>query len=33
MGEGLGRGDPTKLVGDGLMDAIEISQDLVVPKP
>ena len=33
MGEGLGGGDAAQLLGDCLMDAVEICQDLVVPKP
>ena len=33
MGEGLGGGEAAQLVGDRLMDAVEICQDLVVPKP
>jgi hypothetical protein len=33
MGEGLGGGAAAKLGGDGLRDAVEICQDLVVPKP
>jgi hypothetical protein len=32
MGEGLGGGDAAEFVGDRLMDAIEICEDLVVPK-
>jgi hypothetical protein len=33
MGEGLGGGDAAQFVGDRLMDAVGICQDLVVPKP
>src|SRR6266478_174046 len=33
MGEGLGGGDAAQLLGDRLMDAVEICQDFVVPKP
>jgi hypothetical protein len=33
MGEGLGRGDAAQLAGDRLIDAVEICEDLVVPKP
>jgi hypothetical protein len=33
MGEGLGGGDTAQLTDDRLMDAVEVYQDLVVPKP
>jgi hypothetical protein len=33
MGEGLGGGDAAQLVSDRPMDAVELCQDLVVPKP
>jgi hypothetical protein len=33
MGEGRVGGDAAQLVGDSEMDAVEICQDLVVPKP
>src|SRR5438874_12471636 len=33
MGEGLGGGDAAQLLGVLLMDAVEICQDFVVPKP
>jgi hypothetical protein len=34
MGEGLGGGgDAAQLLGDSLMDTVEICQDLGVPKP
>jgi hypothetical protein len=33
MGEGLGGGDAAQLIGDRLVDTVEICQDLVVPKP
>ena len=33
MGEGLGGGEAAQLLSDRLMDAIDICQDFVVPKP
>ena len=33
MGEGLGGGEAAQLRSDRLMDAVEICQDFVVPKP
>ena len=33
MGEGLGGGEAAQLLRDRLMDAIDICQDFVVPKP
>jgi hypothetical protein len=33
MGEGLGGGDATQFLGDRRMDAVEVRQDFVVPKP
>jgi len=33
MGEGSGGGDAAQLFADRRLDAIEIGQDLVVPKP
>src|ERR1700730_14969287 len=33
MGEGLGGGEAAQLLSDRLMDAVDICQDFVIPKP
>jgi hypothetical protein len=33
MGEGLGRGEAAQFLSDRLVDAVDICQDFVIPKP